>query len=106
MRAAFSSSVDGQIHLIGDEVVQSQDEVRRLAHAAPVDPAAFDELVALPGLAGREADEKREEHAEDDAVALHHLGEKRLNDPIPLALRAKNELDATRERRRGRRDTR
>ena len=64
---------DRQIHLVGDEVVQSQDEVRRLAHSAPVDPAAFDELVALPRFAGRQADQKRDDDAENDPVSLHQL---------------------------------
>ena len=39
--------------------------MRRLADAAAIDPAAFDELVALPRFAGGEADEQRDEHADE-----------------------------------------
>ena len=65
--------LDSQIDLIGHQVVQAQDEMRRLADTAPVDRSSFDELVALPGLAGGKADEQRQEHAEQDGVALRHL---------------------------------
>ena len=44
---------DRQIDLAGDQIVQAQDEMGRLPDAPPIDPAAFDELVALPRLAGR-----------------------------------------------------
>ena len=57
---------DRQVDLAGDEVVQAEDEVRRLPDAPAIDPAALDELVALPRLAGGQADEQRDQHAEKD----------------------------------------
>ena len=44
------------------------------ADAAAIDPAAFDELVALPRFAGGETDEERDQDADEEAVVLHrHL---------------------------------
>ena len=45
--------------------------MRRLTHAAPVDPPALDELVALPRLAAGQADQQREQDAEEESVAVH-----------------------------------
>ena len=56
---------DGEIDLAGDEVVEAEDEVRRLPDAAAIDPAALDELVALPRLAGGQPDEQRDQDAEE-----------------------------------------
>ncbi len=67
----FLELFDRQVDLSGDEIVQAEDEVRRLPDPPPIDPAAFDELVALPRLAGREADEQREKDADEDEVVLH-----------------------------------
>ena len=47
--------LDRQIDLVGDEEVQAEHVVRRLARAAPIDPAAVPQLVALPRLADGEA---------------------------------------------------
>ena len=47
--------------------VQPEDVVRRLARPPAVDPAALLELVPLPGLAGGEADEQRDEAGEKRA---------------------------------------
>ena len=49
----FLEFFDRQVDLTGDEIVQPEDEVRRLPHATAIDPASFDELVAFPRLAGR-----------------------------------------------------
>ena len=46
---------DRQIDLVRDEKVQTEDVVRRLARAAPVDPAAVAQLVSLPRLADSES---------------------------------------------------
>ena len=43
---------DREIDLAGDQIVEAEDEMRRLPDAPAIDPAAFDELVALPRLAG------------------------------------------------------
>ena len=48
--ACVSSSI-GLVHLVVDEKVQAEHVVRRLAEAAPIDPAAVAQLVALPRLA-------------------------------------------------------
>ncbi len=62
-RGGLLELFDGQVDLAGDQVVQAEDEVRRLPHASPVDPPALAELVAFPGLAGGQPDEQRDEHA-------------------------------------------
>ena len=49
--------VDGQIELTRHEKVQADDVMRRLARLAPVDPPAVAQLVPLPRLADREAEE-------------------------------------------------
>ena len=43
---------DGQVELVRDKEVQSQDVVWGLTGFPPVDPVAVAELVALPGFAG------------------------------------------------------
>src|SRR5262249_25220818 len=63
--------LDRQVDLVGDEKIQSEDVVRRLPRAAAVDPAAVLQLVALPGLADREAGEERDERREHRGVAAH-----------------------------------
>ena len=63
--------VDRQIHLTGDQVVETEDEVGRLADAAAIDPASFDELVALPRFAGRQTDEERDQDGDEEAGVLH-----------------------------------
>ena len=53
--------VDREVDLAGDEEVEPDDVVRRLPRLAPVDPAAVAQLVALPRLADREAEQQRDE---------------------------------------------
>ena len=45
--------LDRQIDLVGDQEVQAEHVVRRLAQPAAIDPPAVAQLVALPGLADR-----------------------------------------------------
>ena len=59
-RAGARQRVYRLIGLVGDEEVQAEDEMGRVAEPPPVDPAAVLQLVALPCLAGREADEQRD----------------------------------------------
>ena len=47
--------LDRDVDLVGDEEVQPEDVVVRVARAAPIDPLAVAQLVALPGLADGEA---------------------------------------------------
>src|SRR6185436_3209300 len=57
--------VDGEIDLAVHQEVQAEHVVRRFAQAAPVDPAAVAELVALPGLAHPKAREQGNEHGKE-----------------------------------------
>ncbi len=57
--------VDREIELIADQEIQALHVVRRLARLAAIDPAAFLELVALPGLAGGQADQQRDERGDE-----------------------------------------
>ena len=66
-RGGLAHLVDRQIELVADQEVEALHVVRRLALPAPVDPAAFLQLVALPGLAGGEADQQRDERREERA---------------------------------------
>ena len=52
---------DRLIDLVGDEEVQAEDVVRRLARAAAVEPLAVAQLVALPRLADGEPGQEREQ---------------------------------------------
>ena len=70
--AARRQLLDGQIDLVGDEEVQAEDVVRRLARAPAIDPRAVAQLVALPRLADRQADEQRDERGEQRRVRAHH----------------------------------
>ena len=65
--------LDRQIDLVGDQEVQAEDVVRRLARAAAVDPLAVAQLVALPGLADRQAGQQRDERGEQRRVGVHAL---------------------------------
>src|SRR5689334_696752 len=71
LRRAFEL-LDRQIDLTGDEVVETEDEVGRLADSTPIDPFALHQLVAFPGFARSQAGEQADEHAEQDAVAAHY----------------------------------
>ena len=50
-----------RVDLAGDEKIEAEDVMRRLAPAAAIDPAAVLELVALPCLADGEAREQRDQ---------------------------------------------
>ena len=56
-RGRLAHLVDRQIELVGDQEVEALHVVRRLAVAAPVEPAAFLQLVAFPGLADGQAEQ-------------------------------------------------
>src|SRR3712207_7708643 len=60
---SLTQFLDRVIELIGDEEVEALNVVRRLPRLAPVDPATFVQLVALPRLAGRQA--RSEEHTSE-----------------------------------------
>ena len=57
--------VDRQIELVGDEEVEPLHVVRRLAVAAPVDPAPLLQLVALPGLADGQAEQEGDQRRQE-----------------------------------------
>ena len=59
--------LDREIDLVGDQEVEAEDVMRRLAGAAAVDPLAVAQLVALPRLADRQAGEQRDERREQRA---------------------------------------
>ena len=61
--------VDRRVDLVGDQEIEAEHVVRRLARAPAIDPAAVLQLVALPGLADGEAGEQREQRAEEDDVS-------------------------------------
>ena len=48
--------LDRQVDLVGDEEIQAEHVVMRLARAAPIDPLAVAQLVALPRLADGQAE--------------------------------------------------
>jgi hypothetical protein len=93
---------DRLIDLVGDEEVEAQHVVRRLARAATIDPHAVLELVALPRLAGREADQEEHEHEEQRGGGGHQDGKnsETAAAQAPWALRT---CRCTRARRPGRR---
>ena len=57
--------LDREVDLVGDQEVEAEHVVVRLARAAAVDPAAVAQLVALPGLADGEAGEQREQRGDE-----------------------------------------
>jgi len=63
--------VDRLIDLVGDQEVQAEHVVRGLARAAPIDPDAVLELVALPRLAHGEAGEQGDQTDEQDRRGRH-----------------------------------
>ena len=98
--------LDGEIDLIGDQKVQPEDVVGRLARAAAIDPFPAAQLVPLPRLADRQADQKRHQRREEQRVVAHvcacraaPLALRRRsdrvggNDGVPSILGAKNQLD-------------
>lgn len=62
---------DEQVAYMGDEVVETKDEVWGLPDAPAIHPASFGELVTLPGLSGGQPDQQGDEHAEEKSVILH-----------------------------------
>ena len=63
--------LDRQIDLVGDQEIEAEDVVRRLARAPAIDPLAVAQLVALPGLADGQAGEQRDERGEERRVRAH-----------------------------------
>ena len=85
--------LDRRIDLVGDEEIEPEHVVRRLARAAAIDPAAVLQLVALPGLADGQAGEQREQHEQGDVGAHHDRRSVLAHDRVPAVLRAKDQLD-------------
>ena len=84
---------DRLVDLAGDEKVEAQHVVRRLAGAAPIDPDAVVQLVALPRLADGQPGEQGNEPDQQRGGGGHlfqELGDGRA----PMALRAQHVLDA------------
>src|SRR6187399_1368865 len=67
----FLQVLDRQIHLAGHEMVQAEDEVRRLPDLAAIDPTAFLKFVPFPGLAAGQPQQERKQNAEKYGVVLH-----------------------------------
>ena len=63
--------VDGLIDLVGDDQVEPDDEVWRLARLAAIDPLAVAQLVPLPGLADGQAGEQGHQGDEHRQVDGH-----------------------------------
>ena len=57
--------LDGDVDLVGDEEVQPEHVVMRLARAAPIDPLAVAQLVALPRLADGQAGQQGEQRGDE-----------------------------------------
>ena len=88
--------VDRAIDLVGDDEVEADDEVRRLARLAPIDPLAVAQLVPLPGLADGQAGQQRHQTDEQRSVKAHaRLGASRpLGEQLfPASLRLQHQLD-------------
>ena len=71
--------LDREVDLVGDEEVEAEHVVMRIARAAPIDPLAVAQLVALPGLADGQAGEQHQERGDErqgfaEAHALHQPG--------------------------------
>src|SRR5439155_22962518 len=64
---------DRQIDLVGDDEIEAEDVMGRLARTPPIDPLAVAELVALPGLADREAGKERDQRGKQRIVVAHLL---------------------------------
>ena len=60
-RRGLRQLLDRRIDLVGDQEVEAEDVVRRLARAPAIDPAAVLQLVALPRLADRQAEQQAEQ---------------------------------------------
>ena len=87
---------DRQIDLVGDEEVQPEDVVRRLARAAPVEPLAVAQLVALPRLADGEPGQQGEQAGEQRLEPVHARcasGTKGADDGVPATLGAQDQFE-------------
>jgi hypothetical protein len=62
--------LDREIDLVGDQEVEAEDVVRRLAGAPPIDPFAVAQLVSLPRLADGEAGEQRDQGGEQRRIRV------------------------------------
>ena len=90
--------LDRRIDLIGDEKIEAEHVVRRVARAPTIDPAAILQLVALPGLADGETRQQRQQRAEENDRSLPFTSWLRscavlLHDVVPASLGAQHELD-------------
>ena len=83
---------DRGVYLIGDEIIEAKDEVRRLTNFAPVNPSSFDEFVSLPRLAGCESEEQSDERSDESEIRLHVSGKLR-KDIIPLPAHFQHSFD-------------
>ena len=93
--ALVSSSIARSIWS-GDEEVQADDVVRRLARLAPVDPASVAQLVALPGLADGQAEQQGDQRGEERAVVRHHwrrLARPLRHERVPASLGTQQQFD-------------
>ena len=57
--------LDGDVDLVGDEEVEPEHVVMRVARAAAIDPLAVAQLVALPRLADGQAGQQREQRGDE-----------------------------------------
>jgi hypothetical protein len=60
-----------EVDLVRHQEVEAKDVMGRLARAAPIDPAAVAQLVALPRLANRQAGEHRHQRGKKQGVRAH-----------------------------------
>jgi len=60
--------LDGDVDLVGDEEIQPQDVVVRVARPAAVDPLAIAQLVTLPRLADGQTGEQREQSGDERKI--------------------------------------
>src|SRR5439155_18346371 len=68
----FVQLFDGQIELVGDEKIQPENIVERLGHAPAVDQPPGLQLVALPRLADREAEQQTDQRRDKGGVTAQN----------------------------------
>ena len=98
--------VDRRIDLVGDQEIEAEHVVRRLARAAAIDPDAVLQLVALPRLADGEADQQRDERDRAERTRIVHHDPAAPDRGTTSSQRPwarSTMLDAARAPRRGRR---
>jgi hypothetical protein len=71
VNAGAGQFLNRQIDLIGDEKIEAEDVVRRLPGTPAVDPLAAPQLVPLPRLPDRQADQKRDQRGEKRGIVAH-----------------------------------